>query len=244
MMRHGKWAQCGEKWFCWLSVTGQFCPLDVRVAGCCCPLHETAEFLVTVACGCWHDWLWRPYRSPAWEAGLWPEIWHQNVWAGNKTAPLALASLFFGGLRGGLCHGGELSGYSTVHMTASWRCSLLTTQMESDESGGFLWVLVVTNPRRRPRPSGGKRLLSWDIRPADWVSGELHVTDQRLDGCLSYQACEKKLGDEAGRDGAQGGKAQQQAAEALRLTRVLHPLVLCQSHLSLLLQRLHVNWVC
>lgn len=125
---------------------------------------------------------------------------------------------------------------------ASWQGSLITTQMESDESGGFLWVLVVTNPRRRPRPSGG--LLSWDIRPADGASGELHVTDQRLDGGLSYQAHEEELGDETGRNGAQGREAEEQAAEALRLTRVLHPLVLRQSHLSLLLQRFHVDWVC
>lgn len=40
-------------------------------------------------------------------------------------------------------------------MTASWHCSFITTQMDSDESGGFLLVLVVTNTRRRPRPSGG-----------------------------------------------------------------------------------------
>lgn len=36
----------------------------------------------------------------------------------------------------------------TVRMTASWHCSLLTTQMDSDESGGLLWVIVVTNPKR------------------------------------------------------------------------------------------------
>lgn len=54
----------------------------------------------------------------------------------------------------GLVHEGELSGYSTVHMMASWRCSLITTQMDSDESGGFLWVLVVTITKRRPRLSG------------------------------------------------------------------------------------------
>lgn len=40
-------------------------------------------------------------------------------------------------------------------MMASWHCSFITTQMDSDESGGFLLVLVVTNTRRRPRPSGG-----------------------------------------------------------------------------------------
>lgn len=119
--------------------------------------------------------------------------------------------------------------------------------MDSDESGGFLWVLVVTNPRRRPHPSWGEGrggLLSWDIRPADRASGKLHVTDQCLDGGLSYQAHEKELGDEVGGNSAQGREAQEQAAEALGLTRVLHPLVLCQSHLSLLLQRLHVDWVC
>lgn len=139
-------------------------------------------------------------------------------------------------------HEGELSSYSKVRTMASWHCSLITTQMDSDESGGFLWVLVVTDPRRKPLTSGG--LLSWDIRPADGASGELHVTDQRLNGCLSYQAHEKELGDEIGGDSTQGWEAQEQAAEALGLTWILHPLVLCQSHLSLLLQRLHVNWVC
>lgn len=125
---------------------------------------------------------------------------------------------------------------------ASWHCSLLTTQMDSDESGGFLWVLVVTSPRRRPHPSGG--LLSWDIRPADGASGELHVTDQRLNGCLPYQAHKKELRDEIGGNGAQGREAQKQATEALRLTWILHPLILRQSHLSLLLQRLYVDWIC
>lgn len=87
-------------------------------------------------------------------------------------------------------------------------------------------------------------LLSRDIRPADGASGELHVTDQRLNGGLSDQAHKEELGDEAGRDGAQGGQAQEQAAKALRLTRILHPLVLRQRHLGLLLQRLHMNRVC
>ncbi|TNN77095.1 hypothetical protein EYF80_012733 [Liparis tanakae] len=56
-------------------------------------------------------------------------------------------------------------------------------------------------------------------------------------------AHEKELRDEAGGNGAQGGEAQQQAPESLRLTRVLHPLVLRQRHLSLLLQGLHVDRV-
>lgn len=125
---------------------------------------------------------------------------------------------------------------------ASWRCSFITTQMDSDESGGFPLVLVVTHTRRRPRPPGG--LLSRDIRPADGASGELHVTDQRLDGCLSDQAHEEELRDEVGGNGAQCGEAQEQPPETLRLIQVLHPLVLGQGHLSLLLQRLHVDWVC
>lgn len=94
------------------------------------------------------------------------------------------------------------------------------------------------------RPGGGGGLLSRDIRPADRASGELHVTDQRLDGGLSYQAHEKELRDKAGGNGAQGREAQEQASEALRLARVLHPLILRQSHLGLLLQRLHVDRVC
>lgn len=82
----------------------------------------------------------------------------------------------------------------------------------------------------------GWELLSRDIRPADGASGELHVADQSLDGSLSYQAHEKELRDEVSGDSAQSREAQEQASKALRLTRVLHPLVLCQSHLSLLLQ--------
>lgn len=130
----------------------------------------------------------------------------------------------------------------TVHEMTSWQRSFITTQMDDGESAGFLLLRVVTNARRRPRPPGG--LLSWDIRPADRASGKLHVPDQRLDGGLSYQPHEKELRDEAGGNGAQGREAQQQAAKALRLARVLHPLVLGQSHLSLLLQRLHVDRVC
>lgn len=106
--------------------------------------------------------------------------------------------------------------------------------MDNGESAGFPLVRVVTNARRKPRSSGGE-LLSWDIGPADRASGELHVTDQRLDGGLSYQAHEKELRDKAGGNGAQGGEAQEQASEALRLARVLHPLILRQSHLGLLL---------
>lgn len=70
------------------------------------------------------------------------------------------------------------------------------------------------------------KLLPWDIRPADGASGELHVTDKSLDGGLADQAHEEELGDEVGGDGAQGGQAEEQAAEALRLTWVLHPLIL------------------
>lgn len=175
-------------------------------------------------------------------SGLRPGIRTTEL-ATRQIQPGTSSSLF----SEGLCEDRGLvwwrGGYSTVHMTASWHCSLITTQMDSDESRGFLWILVVTNSRRRPLLWGGG-LLSWDIRPADWASGELHVTDQRLDGCLSYQAHEKELRDEAGGNGAQGREAQEQAAEALRLTWILHPLILCQSHLSLLLQRLHMDWVC
>lgn len=130
----------------------------------------------------------------------------------------------------------------TLQMMTSWQRGFRSTQMGDGESAGFLVLRVVTHARRRPRPWGG--LLSRDIRPADGASGQLHVTDQRLDGGLSYQAHEKELRDEAGGNGAQSREAQEQAAEALRLARVLHPLVLGQSHLSLLLQRLHVDRVC
>lgn len=125
----------------------------------------------------------------------------------------------------------------------SWHCGFVTTRMDNGESAGFPLVRVVTNAKRKSRSSGGE-LLSWDIRPADRASGELHVTDQRLDGGLSYQAHEKELRDEAGGNGAQSREAQEQASEALRLARVLHPLILRQSHLGLLLQRLHVDRVC
>lgn len=87
-------------------------------------------------------------------------------------------------------------------------------------------------------------LLSRDVRPADRTSGELHVTDQRLDGRLSDQAHKKELRDEVGGNGAESRETQEQPAEPLRLTRVLHPLILGQSHLGLLLQRLHVDRVC
>lgn len=57
---------------------------------------------------------------------------------------------------GGLASwGGGYSSYRTVHMMTSWHCRFITTQMDSDESGGFLLVLVVTNTRQRPRPRGG-----------------------------------------------------------------------------------------
>lgn len=132
----------------------------------------------------------------------------------------------------------------------SWPCSFITTQMDSDESGGFLLVLVVTHtpdrdPVVRPEPGwDGQGLLSRDVRPADGAAGELHVSDQRLDGRLPHQPHEEELRDEVGGNGAQGRKAQQQAAEALRLAGVLHALVLSQGHLSLLLQRLNVDRVC
>lgn len=45
----------------------------------------------------------------------------------------------------------------------SWPCSFITTQMDSDESGGFLLVLVVTHtpdgdPVVRPQPGGTARV--------------------------------------------------------------------------------------
>lgn len=85
IMSHGKWAQCGKN--CSADSGGTDLSSQCILAGCCCPLHETAASLVTVACGWWHDWLWWAYRSPAWRAGLGPETWHQNGWAGNKTDP-------------------------------------------------------------------------------------------------------------------------------------------------------------
>ena len=139
-----------------------------------------------------------------------------------------------------------MRGNKAVDRMTSWRRGFRTTQVDDGDSAGFLLLRVVTNARRRPLPlgGGGGGLLSRDVGPADRASGKLHVTDQRLDGGLSYQAHEKELRDEAGGNGAQSREAQEQAAEALRLARVLHPLVLGQSHLSLLLQRLHVDRVC
>lgn len=72
----------------------------------------------------------------------------------------------------------------------------------------------------------------------------MHVPDQRLDGRLADQSHEEELRDEVGGDGAQCRETQQQATKALRLAGVLHPLVLGEGHLSLLLQRLHVDRVC
>lgn len=83
----------------------------------------------------------------------------------------------------------------------SWPCSFITTQMDSDESGGFLLVLVVTHtpdgdPVVRPEPGwDGQGLLSRDVRPADGAAGELHVSDQRLDGRLPHQPHEEELRD-------------------------------------------------
>lgn len=107
-----------EKLLCWLSLAGQICPLDVFVAGCCCPLHETVASLATMACGWWHDWLWWPYRSPAWGAGLWPETWHQNRvgWQQDRSilAPAPLFSVDPRGDRGLISWGGiEWLQYST-----------------------------------------------------------------------------------------------------------------------------------
>lgn len=101
---------------------------------------------------------------------------------------------------------------------------LTSIQKDGDESGSGV------------RAGSGAELLPRDVRPADGASGELHVTDQRLDGGLPHQAHEEELGDEAGGDSAQRRQAQQQPAKALRLRWVLHALVLRQRHLSLLLQ--------
>ena len=93
----------------------------------------------------------------------------------------------------------------------------------------------------------GPRLLSSlprDVRPANGAPRELHVPDEGLDGCLAHQAHKEQLGDEVGGHGPEGRQAEEQTAEALGLTRVLHPLVLHQSHLGLLLQRLYVDGVC
>jgi len=232
MVSRGKWAFCGE------NVQLIFSDGTVLSSRCFCSrvlLPSTWNGSVFSHYGTWVvTWLAavaisEPSKNSCSLAGdLAPERlgWQQDA------CSLTPAPLFRGR---GLASWGNRA--VTVRMTASWHCSLLTTQMDSDESGGLLWVIVVTNPKR------GGGLLSRDIRPTDWASGELHVTDQRLDGCLSYQAHEKELRDEAGGNGAQGGEAQQQTSESLRLTRVLHPLVLRQSHLSLLLQRLHVDWV-
>lgn len=86
---------------------------------------------------------------------------------------------------------------------------------------------------------------SWSRRvgPADGVPRQLHVSDQRLYGGFAHEPHEEELRDEVGRDGAQRRQAQQQTAEALRLVRVVDPLVLRQGHLDFLLQGLDVGGV-
>lgn len=92
---------------------------------------------------------------------------------------------------------------------------------------------------------GGRRrgLLSRDVGPADGAPRELHIADERLDGGFAHQPHKEELRDEVGGHGAEGGQAQQQSTEALRLAGVLHALVLGQSHLGLLLQGLHMHRV-
>lgn len=89
----------------------------------------------------------------------------------------------------------------------------------------------------------GRRSRSRRVGPADGVPRKLHVSDQRLYGGFAHQPHKEELRDEAGRDGAQRRQAQQQATEALRLMRVVDPLVLRQRHLELLLQGLDVGGV-
>lgn len=92
MVSRGKWAQYGK------NCSGQFCPLDVFVAGCCCPLHETAASLVTMACGWWHDWLWRGISAPSMKS--WSLAWDlapQGLGWQQYRSSLALAPLFSGG---------------------------------------------------------------------------------------------------------------------------------------------------
>lgn len=83
-------------------------------------------------------------------------------------------------------------------------------------------------------------LLSGHVWPADGATGELHVPDKRLDRRLANQAHEEELRDEVGGHGSQGGQTEQKPAKALGLTRILHALVLSQSHLNFLLQALDV----
>ncbi len=84
-------------------------------------------------------------------------------------------------------------------------------------------------------------LLSRHVWPVDGASRELHVPDKRLNGRLTNQAHEEELRDEVGGNGSQGRQSQQESAEALRLTWILHALVLGQGHLCFLLQALDVR---
>ena len=70
---------------------------------------------------------------------------------------------------------------------------------------------------------------------------EQHVTQQCLDGRLSHQANEEQLLDDRGGDDAQGGQAEEETSEAVRLAGVLVPYVLLQGALGLLLDALHVG---
>jgi len=68
-----------------------------------------------------------------------------------------------------------------------------------------------------------------------------HVAQQRLDGRLAHQADEEQLLDDRRGHDAQGGQAEEQAAEAVGLAGVLVPHVLLQGALGLLLDALHVG---
>lgn len=88
------------------------------------------------------------------------------------------------------------------------------------------------------------QLLSRHVRPANGATRELHVSNECLDGCLADQSHEEELRYEVCGDSSQWGQTEKEATETLWLSRILHAFVFSQRHLSLLLQTLHVGWVC
>lgn len=89
------------------------------------------------------------------------------------------------------------------------------------------------------------RLLSLhgDVGPVEAGPGKEHVSNQRLDGGLAYQAHKEELLDDRGGDDAQRGEAEKEAPKSAGLVGVLVPDVLFQGTLGLLLDVLHMAQV-